>query len=163
MNFDNKLLNDIEIYCNFNELDVDEFANNLLRKAFMLEKYGNKPSFMIKKEQPEKKEETPEPEIVGADMDVGVIGERGPIFMLPEGYDSEKLLANMLLSMGVSEENLADMLAYISGEKKQEEKQVEEPKETAVETLIKEENDGEEENFKLIEKKVKKPRKRKLT
>lgn len=109
MNFDNKLLSDIESYCKLNGLDSDKFVNDLLKKAFMVEKYGEKPSFMMKKVE-EKDKKTGE-----------------------------------------------DIVWY----QPTEEKQPEEPKvEEAPVEPVKEETDEPE--FKLVEKKEKKSKKRKL-
>jgi len=41
-----KLLSDIRDYCKINNLEVDSFINKLLRDAFMIEKYGNKPKVL---------------------------------------------------------------------------------------------------------------------
>ena len=57
MNINNKLLLDIESYCKINELNTEEFVNDLLKRAFMIEKYGEKPPFMVKSENTPKKVE----------------------------------------------------------------------------------------------------------
>lgn len=57
MNINNKLLLDIESYCKINELNTEEFVNDLLKRAFMIEKYGEKPPFMVKSENTPKKME----------------------------------------------------------------------------------------------------------
>lgn len=41
---DAKLLREIKGYCELNGLNVEEYVNYLLKKAFMIEKYGDKPS-----------------------------------------------------------------------------------------------------------------------
>lgn len=41
-----KLYNDIKEYCKLNHLVIKDFVNKLLRKAFTIEKYGEKP-FMV--------------------------------------------------------------------------------------------------------------------
>jgi hypothetical protein len=38
-----KLYKDIESYCTLNELDFNNYVNDLLKKAFMEEKYGDRP------------------------------------------------------------------------------------------------------------------------
>lgn len=38
-----KLYKDIESYCALNELDFNDYVNDLLKKAFMEEKYGDRP------------------------------------------------------------------------------------------------------------------------
>ena len=57
MDINNKLLLDIESYCKINELNTEEFVNDLLKRAFMIEKYGEKPPFMVKSENTPKKVE----------------------------------------------------------------------------------------------------------
>ena len=44
-----KLYKEIFSYCELNNLDVNEFINDLLKKNFMIEKYGEKPG--IRKQQ----------------------------------------------------------------------------------------------------------------
>ena len=39
---DAKLLREIEGYCELNGLNAEEYVNYLLKKAFMIEKYGDK-------------------------------------------------------------------------------------------------------------------------
>lgn len=43
-----KLYNSISDYCNINNLKICNFINELLKKQFMLEKYGSKPSVLQK-------------------------------------------------------------------------------------------------------------------
>ena len=38
-----KLYYDIQLYCVLNELDFDEYITDLLKKSFMLDKYGDRP------------------------------------------------------------------------------------------------------------------------
>lgn len=40
---DRKLYNDIKLYCKTNDLVIKDFINKLLRKAFTIEKYGERP------------------------------------------------------------------------------------------------------------------------
>lgn len=40
---ENSLFNDIQEYCNVNSLDVNEFINTLLRRSFVIERYGERP------------------------------------------------------------------------------------------------------------------------
>lgn len=40
---ENSLFNDIQEYCNINSLDVNEFINTLLRRSFVIERYGERP------------------------------------------------------------------------------------------------------------------------
>ena len=44
MRIDNNLKRDIENYCVLNDLNVDIFINKILNKAFLVEKYGDKPN-----------------------------------------------------------------------------------------------------------------------
>ena len=51
LNIKNSLYSDIKLYCAANNItDVDLFCNKLLEKAFVSEKYGDKPDIIIKKE-----------------------------------------------------------------------------------------------------------------
>ena len=45
-----KLFKDIHSYCSINDLDVETYINDMLKKSFMIEKYGNKPGIVSKKE-----------------------------------------------------------------------------------------------------------------
>lgn len=81
MDINNKLLLDIESYCKINELNTEEFVNDLLKRAFMIEKYGEKPPFMVKSENTPKKVEIQT--IVGTDMN----GENETV---PEDFDDKK-------------------------------------------------------------------------
>jgi Holliday junction resolvasome RuvABC ATP-dependent DNA helicase subunit len=50
--FSYKLLKDIEEYCSVNNInDISKYANQLLKKAFMEEKYGKKPDIFVKQEK----------------------------------------------------------------------------------------------------------------
>lgn len=49
-----KLYKDILGYCQANDLDIDVFINNLLKKGLMLEKYGERPAVFDKYEQNDK-------------------------------------------------------------------------------------------------------------
>ena len=40
---ESSLFNDIQEYCNVNSLDVREFINSLLRRSFVIERYGERP------------------------------------------------------------------------------------------------------------------------
>lgn len=54
---DKTLYQEIKEYCKLNNLKVKDFINTLLRKAFTIEKYGEKPPFMMshKSEEPSHK------------------------------------------------------------------------------------------------------------
>lgn len=43
MEIEKRLLNDISSYCSLNELDEDKYINSILKKAFMTDKYGDRP------------------------------------------------------------------------------------------------------------------------
>lgn len=62
MEIDKKLNNDITAYCKENGLNKKDFINKLLKKAFNIEKYGEKPFHKPSKEEmpPQKVEETQE-------------------------------------------------------------------------------------------------------
>lgn len=53
MEIEKKLYDDIKSYCKLNNLKVNSFINNLLKKAFNVEKYGESP-FVLKKNTSEK-------------------------------------------------------------------------------------------------------------
>ena len=40
---DERLMRDIEQYCGLNGLDIESYVNRLLRRAFMVDKYGERP------------------------------------------------------------------------------------------------------------------------
>ena len=44
MRIDSNLKKDIENYCALNGLNADVFTNKILKKAFLVEKYGDKPN-----------------------------------------------------------------------------------------------------------------------
>lgn len=61
-----KLLDDITSYCKLNNIEIKEFINQLLKKAFMVEKYGDRPMSKEKgifdstiKEEPQESEVKP--------------------------------------------------------------------------------------------------------
>lgn len=57
-----KLYKDIESYCILNELDFNNYVNDLLKKAFMEEKYGDRPfAKAVPYEKPLPANETPTP------------------------------------------------------------------------------------------------------
>lgn len=49
MEIEKKLYSEIKNYCAINNLKIGDFINKLLRKAFNIEKYGNKPPFLNEK------------------------------------------------------------------------------------------------------------------
>ena len=46
MEINKKLAQDISLYCKLNELDEDKYLNDLIRSAFMIDKYGTRPSVL---------------------------------------------------------------------------------------------------------------------
>jgi len=57
-----KLYKDIESYCTLNELDFNDYVNNLLKKTFMEEKYGDRPfAKAVQYEKPLPANEAPTP------------------------------------------------------------------------------------------------------
>lgn len=46
MEINKKLEQDISSYCKLNELDENKYINDLLRNAFMIDKYGNRPPIL---------------------------------------------------------------------------------------------------------------------
>lgn len=41
-----KLLKDIKSYCEINNIDINKFINTILKKAFLIEKYGEAPNIL---------------------------------------------------------------------------------------------------------------------
>lgn len=58
VDIEEKLYSDIKKYCKVNNLKIGEFINKLLKKAFMVEKYGEKPPFFIGKKAKEENNES---------------------------------------------------------------------------------------------------------
>jgi TnpA family transposase len=57
---DEKLSNEIDLYCKINEIsDPNKFLTDLVEKTFSVIKYGNKPDIRI---EPKKEENKPEPD-----------------------------------------------------------------------------------------------------
>ena len=56
VNIDNELYNEIKDYCRINNLKIGAYINQLLKKAFMIDKYGETP--FKKENKNEKKEKT---------------------------------------------------------------------------------------------------------
>ena len=48
INIDDKLYETIELFCKENELDMKEYINSLLLRAFTIEKFGEAPPFFKK-------------------------------------------------------------------------------------------------------------------
>ena len=48
-----KLLEEIKAFCELNSLDTEEFINKTLRDAFVVAKYGERPTIDLKFKEPE--------------------------------------------------------------------------------------------------------------
>ncbi len=48
-----RLFKDIQSYCSINDLDIETYINDILKKSFMIEKYGEKPCVKPVKEKTE--------------------------------------------------------------------------------------------------------------
>lgn len=60
MEIDKDLYNEIKKYCVLNGIKPKEYVNDLLKKAFLRDRYGEKPNFMVLPLRPEPKvEKTP--------------------------------------------------------------------------------------------------------
>lgn len=46
MEINKKLAQDISLYCKLNKLDEDVYLNELIRTAFMVDKYGDRPPIL---------------------------------------------------------------------------------------------------------------------
>ena len=51
MEINKKLAQDISSYCKLNELDEDKYLNDLIHSAFMIDKYGTRPSVLVPNKQ----------------------------------------------------------------------------------------------------------------
>lgn len=58
-----RLLGDIVQYCAMNNLDIEQFINDVLRKGFMVEKYGERPG-VLNEIQPKRTKEHQSTEVV---------------------------------------------------------------------------------------------------
>lgn len=59
-----RLFKDIQSYCSINGLDIETYINDILKKSFMIEKYGEKPCVKPVKEKTESINESIKTEIV---------------------------------------------------------------------------------------------------
>ena len=59
-----RLFKDIQSYCSINGLDIETYINDILKKSFMIEKYGEKPCVKPVKEKTEPINESIKTEIV---------------------------------------------------------------------------------------------------
>ena len=57
MEIDKELYKDIKAYCDLNGLKPREYIHKLLKEAFMKDKYGDRPDFMVLPLRPEPKVE----------------------------------------------------------------------------------------------------------
>lgn len=60
MEIDKELYKQIKEYCELNGLKVKDYINNLLSEAFMKEKYGERPGFIVIKQDKSKVEKAEE-------------------------------------------------------------------------------------------------------
>lgn len=58
---ENELYNDIKEYCKLNKLKIGSFINEILKKSFLVEKYGDTPFTNFSKKMVENIEPIPEP------------------------------------------------------------------------------------------------------
>lgn len=104
IDIDKKLSDDITAYCKINNLNKIDFINKLLKSAFTVEKYGEKPPFIAK---PAIKKVEPQPIIVKDEVKTEPIAkeqvtlhrideneekkqEKNSIFVAEEGQDKPK-------------------------------------------------------------------------
>jgi len=59
INLNQNLIKEIEQYCKLNDLDINVFVNDLLKKSFLLEKYGEKPDILLNKKTENKVQAEP--------------------------------------------------------------------------------------------------------
>lgn len=76
VDIDKNLHRDIKGYCDLNGLKISDFVNELLRKAFLKEKYGEMPPFLMREE---KKEETVTSPVVEDEKEVEPEVEIAPV------------------------------------------------------------------------------------
>ena len=99
MEIDKKLYKDIKSYCELNNLKVSDFINGLLRKAFNIEKYGEKP-MLIKNNNEEVKFENKNtnnivvPNIKKEDLEINVLNNTNDNSLENDAILSEKQIIN---------------------------------------------------------------------
>ena len=126
---DNKLYNEIKLYCKANNLVVKDFLNKLIRKAFTIEKYGDKPFsgdndliVGVKKKQTE-----PLPQVVYSPY---IIDDTPKVMITPEstnGELSEKIKERYSKPINAKFHSLAFDENWVNEEESNEE-EIEEPK-----------------------------------
>lgn len=110
-----KLYKDIDSYCKLNDLgETVKYINDLLKKSFMVEKYGEKPSIQQKESVEVKKEET---EVVDGGIVVEVVENKKPEELekveIEEDFDYKKVELNKVLKDGVFNDELSDKTPVI--------------------------------------------------
>ena len=58
-----KLLEEIKAFCELNSLDTEEFINKTLRDAFVVAKYGERPTIDLKFKEPEEEPKVEEEKV----------------------------------------------------------------------------------------------------
>lgn len=93
-----KLYKEIKAYCDLNELQIGDYINGLIQKAFMIEKYGERPVVMEKPvKEPEKKEEGEKevvensPQVQDVVIDFSKQEELKPVVPMSHDIDEETL------------------------------------------------------------------------
>lgn len=67
-----RLFKDIQSYCSINGLDIETYINDILKKSFMIEKYGEKPCVKSVKEKTEPINE-PKKEIINEPIKTKIV------------------------------------------------------------------------------------------
>ena len=105
-----KLYKDIDSYCKLNDLgETVKYINDLIKKSFMVEKYGEKPSIQQKESVEVKKEET---EVVDGGVVVEVVEDKKPEesekVEIEQDFDYKKVELNKAVKDGVFNDELSD-------------------------------------------------------
>jgi hypothetical protein len=80
-NINNKLIEEIKLYCKINNIvDSDKFLNDLIRDAFSVIKYGNKPDIEI----------NPEGDKVSTDTEQPIPSEEDKIIIKNKKIENDK-------------------------------------------------------------------------
>ena len=98
---EDKLFKDIKSYCSINSLDIEAYINGILKKGFMLEKYGEKPSIGSRKKvtepinepkkEPIKIEVSQFPKLKNIEVDFSKQEELKPEVHMPHDIDEDTL------------------------------------------------------------------------
>ena len=87
-----KLYKDIVSYCELNELEIDTFINDLLKKSFMIEKYGEKPG--ISHEEQQHEPQIPSNEVKEVKKDEETVFDGGVVVEVMEEKKMEEPCVN---------------------------------------------------------------------